>query len=121
MLVEIARACRGCTGPRMTGGGFGGCIVALVQVAAVEGLEREIEAQYRRRTGRRTAVFATTAREGARVGNVEGEIHVRMVLADRLKSIGQADVLRFVPKLDEAGKNKLFANWGLLTSTPCPS
>jgi galactokinase len=65
-LVEIARGVPGVYGARMTGGGFGGCIVALCRPAAVEGLSAAIEREYPPRAGgRQASTFATTASRGA--------------------------------------------------------
>ena len=36
MLVELAVAEPGCTGARLTGAGFGGCVIALVEAGSVE-------------------------------------------------------------------------------------
>ncbi len=45
-MVRAARDLPGCLGARMTGGGFAGCIVALVADAAVAGFSRELVATY---------------------------------------------------------------------------
>jgi galactokinase len=67
-LVDIARGVEGVYGARMTGGGFGGCIVALCDAAAVEGLTAAIEAEYPKRAGGKEATtFATVASAGASV------------------------------------------------------
>jgi len=50
-LVEIARHGRGCYGARMTGGGFGGSIVALVDPDAAIRLAAETVAAYEHATG----------------------------------------------------------------------
>lgn len=69
-LVELANelgAAGGVIGARMTGGGFGGCIVALVR----SGREREIAARigdaYRDRTGIAATAFVTKPARGAHV------------------------------------------------------
>jgi galactokinase len=68
MLVEIARAVPGVYGARMTGGGFGGCIVALCTAAAVEPLMAAIARDYPVRTGGKQATtFSTVPSEGASV------------------------------------------------------
>jgi galactokinase len=46
LLVEIARSVPGVLGARMTGGGFGGCIVALVPRAAVPIIEAAVRTRY---------------------------------------------------------------------------
>jgi len=45
-LVEIISAVEGVSGARMTGGGFGGCVITLVQTQAVPDLERAIQRYY---------------------------------------------------------------------------
>ena len=71
-LVEIARGVAGVYGARMTGGGFGGCIVALCHAAAVGPLTRAIETQYPARAkGKQATTFATVASDGAGVEAVK--------------------------------------------------
>jgi len=60
-LVEIARGTPGVHGARMTGGGFGGCIVALVESTAVGNLIATIDTK----TANKATTFATTASAGA--------------------------------------------------------
>jgi galactokinase len=50
-MVTIARECDGVYGARMTGGGFGGCAIALVDEAAAAAVRREVAARYERETG----------------------------------------------------------------------
>jgi galactokinase len=70
-LVEIARAVPGVYGARMTGGGFGGCIVALCAAAAVEPLTAAIAAEYPAKTkGKQATTFSTVASAGASVEKV---------------------------------------------------
>ncbi|UYV80603.1 GALK1 [Cordylochernes scorpioides] len=47
-LVALAQQVEGVYGARMTGGGFGGCVVALVAPGAVEKTKSHIEANYKR-------------------------------------------------------------------------
>jgi galactokinase len=66
--VEIARGIGrkgGVFGCRMTGGGFGGCAVALIEAEAQESLVEEIGAAYRSRTGREGALFVSRPAAGA--------------------------------------------------------
>ena len=54
-------------GARMTGGGFGGCIVALVKTEDVDKVARELLDGYCQETGIETTYLVTCAGEGARV------------------------------------------------------
>jgi len=60
-LVELARA-NGAIAARMTGGGFGGAIVALVERAAADRFAADVVAAY----GARGRAFLTSAADGAR-------------------------------------------------------
>ncbi|KAM3964466.1 LOW QUALITY PROTEIN: galactokinase [Aphomia sociella] len=61
-LVDIIRRVPGVLGARMTGGGFGGCVVTLVKKDQVDNLKRVILKEYRD-----DAIFFTCqANEGAR-------------------------------------------------------
>jgi len=46
-IVDVARTAPGCLGARMTGGGFAGCAVALVDRDATEQFERHVVEHYR--------------------------------------------------------------------------
>ena len=50
-LVDLAIAQPGCTGARLTGAGFGGCVIALVEEGSVERVMSSVEAGYEQRTG----------------------------------------------------------------------
>lgn len=65
-LVEIAQAAIGPQGGvRMTGGGFGGCIVALMPQSRVEAVRTAIAANYRSPEGEPASVFVCKAAQGA--------------------------------------------------------
>lgn len=66
-IVDAALACEGTYGARMTGGGFGGCAIALVQAGQADAVAEAIAADYASRYGRRCPVFATHAAAGARI------------------------------------------------------
>ena len=66
-LVDEAMKAKGVYGARMTGGGFGGCIVALTQPRAVEPLIEHLRRTYRAKFKIDPTVFATTATAGASV------------------------------------------------------
>ena len=66
-LVEIATGTPGCYGARMTGGGFGGCAIALVRRAAEEPLRQAIRDKYDGRFEKPAVVYTTVASDGAAV------------------------------------------------------
>ena len=66
LQVEAMKV-KGVYGSRMTGGGFGGCIVALTQPRAVEPLTQHLNQVYPEKFGRKPNVFASTATAGASV------------------------------------------------------
>ena len=57
----------GVFGARLTGGGFGGCVVALVEAARQPDIERAITAAYLRSTGIKATAFVSRPADGARV------------------------------------------------------
>jgi galactokinase len=66
-MVASAGEADGCFGARMTGAGFGGCVVALVEAAAAGDFARAVESSYRRRTGLQAAVYVCQPSPGASV------------------------------------------------------
>jgi galactokinase len=66
-LVEESLKVKGVYGARMTGGGFGGCIVALAQPRAVEALTEQLKNAYAAKFGKEPTIFATAATAGAGV------------------------------------------------------
>jgi galactokinase len=64
-LVGIARRQPGCLGARMTGAGFGGCAVALVETGAVEDLMQRTAEEYHRVVGREAGIYVCEASAGA--------------------------------------------------------
>jgi galactokinase len=70
-LVEIARAVPGVYGTRITGGGFGGCIVALCSARAVEPLTAAIAKDYPTQAhGKVATTFSTVPSAGASVAKI---------------------------------------------------
>jgi galactokinase len=63
-LVGAARQVPGCYGARLTGAGFGGCTVSLVERSAVERFQHEVPAAYRQATGRETTIYVCRASDG---------------------------------------------------------
>ncbi len=70
-LVEVAGALPGVYGARMTGGGFGGCAIALVKPEALEPLRRAITTQYDPHVARPAIVYTTRAADGATIEPLE--------------------------------------------------
>jgi galactokinase len=63
-MVAILRTLDGVYGARMTGGGFGGCAVALVDAASEASARREVERRYLSAAGLAPDVWVTTAGSG---------------------------------------------------------
>lgn len=68
-LVSIARSLPGCYGARLTGAGFGGCTVNLVEQAQAEAFVRSLASKYQRQTGRAAQVYVCKASAGAGISN----------------------------------------------------
>jgi galactokinase len=66
IMAEAAEGLRGCYGGRMTGGGFGGCTVNLVEATKTELFADEISARYQRTVGIKPAVYICSSADGAR-------------------------------------------------------
>ncbi len=65
-LVEIAAELPGCYGARMTGGGFGGCTVNLVEENEADQFREQIHARYRAATRIDADIYLCRASAGAR-------------------------------------------------------
>ena len=65
-LADAANAEPGCLGARMTGAGFGGCAIALVQKDAVAEFTARVGKTYTEKTGLTASFFACEAGDGAR-------------------------------------------------------
>ncbi len=70
-IVECAQSHPGCYGARMTGGGFGGCAVALVQIAHIEDFVEQVIACYIRRTNLQPNVYVCRATNGASLESLD--------------------------------------------------
>lgn len=66
LMVELARNIEGVYGARMTGGGFGGCTVTLVQDECVGNVVTTVSDGYERALGVKPEVYVCFAADGAR-------------------------------------------------------
>jgi galactokinase len=66
-LVETAWELPGCLGARLTGAGFGGCTVNLVQEAAADAFISELKSAYLQKTERKAEVYLCRASQGVHV------------------------------------------------------
>lgn len=64
-IVAFVRRLDGVLGARMTGGGFGGCVIALAEAARAETIATAVRQGLHNPTGRPLRVFATRAAGGA--------------------------------------------------------
>ncbi|MEZ4712855.1 MAG: galactokinase [Caldilineaceae bacterium] len=67
VLVAAARQVDGVAGARLTGAGWGGCMVALVATDATANFEAQVDQIYRQETGRAAQFFACQTTPGAGV------------------------------------------------------
>jgi galactokinase len=69
-IVDLAHAmgpAKGVFGCRITGGGFGGCVVALIETVAREAIIAELAQGYLARTGKKARFFTSMPAAGARI------------------------------------------------------
>ena len=66
LLVEVAAVTPGVLGGRMTGGGFGGCVIALCEQGAEERFVAAAGSAFQRRFGQVPGVISSRAAAGAR-------------------------------------------------------
>jgi len=65
LLVELARNIPGAVGARLTGAGWGGCIVALVREDSTDIVRRSVTSGYRERVGLEAHTFVCRSASGA--------------------------------------------------------
>ena len=64
LMVEIAAVQPGVIGARMTGGGFGGCTINLVESAAVDAFKQNVAAKYHAQAGLKPEIYVSPAAAG---------------------------------------------------------
>ncbi len=64
-LVEISLSVDGCIGSRMTGAGFGGCTVSIVNKKSLKSFEEIVKEKYFKFTAKKCEVYVTSTENGA--------------------------------------------------------
>jgi len=67
VIVECARRAKGCIGARMTGAGFGGCAVALVEKRAAASFAKTVAADYERAAKLKPQLYVCHPSNGAEI------------------------------------------------------
>lgn len=67
VMAEIAQSTAGVYGARMCGGGFGGCVIAVVKPDAVDSFTEKVTSEYIARTSLRPTIHICGIEEGAEV------------------------------------------------------
>ncbi len=65
LLVELASRQPGCFGARITGGGFGGCTINLVDAEHADRFVKNVRAGYEQATGIQADIYLSRASDGA--------------------------------------------------------
>ncbi|MBI5965421.1 MAG: galactokinase [Chloroflexi bacterium] len=65
IMVACARELPGCYGARMTGAGFGGCAVALVEKENAQEFTKAVSTTYKQKSGLEASIYVCKASEGA--------------------------------------------------------
>ena len=67
VLADLTQRHEGVFGARLTGGGFGGCVVSVMAEDAVASYEAKVVPAYEQATGKKSRVFVCKAVQGASV------------------------------------------------------
>lgn len=65
IMVALARNQKGVYGARMTGGGFGGCTINLVEANMIPEFQKSMAREYQKMTGLLPQIFVSGAAGGA--------------------------------------------------------
>lgn len=66
MIVDLCAGSDGVYGARMTGAGFGGCVVCLAKAGSAGGVIAELDARYHGKNGENATVYVCSIDDGAR-------------------------------------------------------
>ena len=77
LMVEIVAAQPGVAGARMTGGGFGGCTINLVESAAVDAFKQSVAVKYRAQAGLKSEIYVSPAADGVQRVDVSSSEHAK--------------------------------------------
>jgi galactokinase len=66
-IVEEAMKVKGCIGARMTGAGFGGCAIALVENDSIEAFKASVFDGYKEKTGLTPAFYVSVIEDGVKI------------------------------------------------------
>ncbi|MCF0173673.1 MAG: galactokinase, partial [Bacteroidales bacterium] len=69
-IVSVARGCKGVVGARMMGGGFGGCVIAIVKSGDAKDYIAAVKEQYQKKFGIDPRVINVAISDGAKRWNV---------------------------------------------------
>ena len=64
ILVDVASGQPGTIGSRMTGGGFGGCTINLVELSAVDNFKKKVSSAYKSATQIDAEIYVSSAGAG---------------------------------------------------------
>lgn len=67
ILVDLAQAMPGVIGSRITGGGFGGCTVSIVEEGTVDMFIEEIGKTYKEKVGHEAEFYVVDIGDGAKI------------------------------------------------------
>ena len=64
LMVQLGEQAKGVYGARMTGGGFGGCTINLVDAECVDAFQESVREGYERGTGRKPEIYICSPADG---------------------------------------------------------
>ena len=72
-IVSLAQAQKGVLGARLTGGGFGGCAIALCQKNSAQSWQKVVEEAYREIFGYNPSIFEAKFSQGVKLTRLSSE------------------------------------------------